>query len=144
MLKTATSLRRLFAFFVVDECYEDVMPSSPVYPSRWIESLAWRKTASIRCFERQPNEETTSHRLALAFDYGNHEEQDYEKAAAWYAKAANQGHEAAESNILLQHILGQAQLLKAETVFGRLQTLAESEDRDAQNNLGLCAAIEDG
>ena len=76
--------------------------------------------------------------LGLALDYGNNVEQDYEKAAAWYAKAADQGHTSAEINLLLQHIFGQTHSLQPETVVARLQKLAESRDRDAQNNLGLC------
>lgn len=76
--------------------------------------------------------------LAIDLDYGNNGEQDFEKAAFWYAKAASQGHDTAESNLLMQHIFGQARLKQPEEVFAQLQTRASSGDREAQNNLGLC------
>jgi TPR repeat protein len=76
--------------------------------------------------------------LALGFDYGWDGEQDFEKASAWYAKAAGQGHDAADLNLLLQHVFGQANLMEPHDVFRRLKVMAESGDREAQNNLGLC------
>ena len=76
--------------------------------------------------------------LAIAFDYGYGGEQDFEKASAWYVKAASQGHDAADGNLLLQHIFGQASLVEPQEVFRRLKARGESGDREAQNNLGLC------
>ena len=48
------------------------------------------------------------------------------------------GHHAAETNLLLQHILGQSKLREPGKVFARLQELAKTGDREAENNLGLC------
>jgi TPR repeat protein len=76
--------------------------------------------------------------LALALDYGNDGEQDFEKASDWYAKAASQGHDAAEGNLLVQHVLGQASLRQPEVVFTQLKKRAESGDRESECNLGLC------
>lgn len=76
--------------------------------------------------------------LATDSDYGDNVEQDFTDAASWYAKAAAQGHHAAETNLLLQHILGQSKLREPGKVFARLQELAKTGDREAENNLGLC------
>jgi len=76
--------------------------------------------------------------IALSLDYGNDGEQDFSTAAVWYLKAAAQGHVSAEGNLLLQHILGQAQDWPPEHVFRRLLELAALEDTDWENNLGLC------
>jgi len=76
--------------------------------------------------------------LGWAFDIAVDGEQDFDKAAALYAKAASQGHTAAESNLLLQHVLGQASALPPETVFKRLLELAKLGDTDARVNTGLC------
>lgn len=76
--------------------------------------------------------------VALDFDYGTSAEQDFQQASTWYDRAARQGHKSAESNLLLQHVLGQASILHPSVVFNKLKLLAEAGDRDAQNNLGLC------
>ena len=76
--------------------------------------------------------------LGFSYDYGAWVEQDFQKAAEFYAKAAKQGHGTAEQNLLLQHIGGQAKIYRPATVFSKLKDRAESGDRDAQNNLGLC------
>jgi TPR repeat protein len=76
--------------------------------------------------------------LGLAFDWGNGVEQDFRKAAEFYAKAAEQGHKAAEHNLLLQHVSAQVKLHLPGVVFAKLESRAEAGDRDAQNNLGLC------
>jgi uncharacterized protein len=76
--------------------------------------------------------------LGLSFDFGTYGEQDFQKAADFYAKAANQGHRTAQGNLLLQHVLGQAKAYQPAVVFVQLKNRAESGDREAQNNLGLC------
>lgn len=76
--------------------------------------------------------------LGIAFEYGIGVEQDFRKAAEFYAKAAEQGHRAAEHNLLLQHISGQAKIHNPAPVFSKFKIRAEAGDRDAQNNLGLC------
>lgn len=76
--------------------------------------------------------------LAIALDYGNDGEQNFEKASDLYAKAAGQGHDTAEGNLLVQHVLGQAHLRLPEMVFTQLTKRAESGDREAESNLGLC------
>src|SRR5260370_32352101 len=76
--------------------------------------------------------------VGLAFDFGTYGEQDFQKAADFYAKAAGQGHLAAEDNLLLQHVLRQAKIYQPAVVFAQLKNRAESGDREAQNNLGLC------
>ena len=76
--------------------------------------------------------------LGYAFEWGNGVEQDFKKSAEFYAKAAKQGHSAAEQNLLLQHISGQAKFRRPGAAFSKIKTLAEGGDRDAQNNLGLC------
>src|SRR5438270_5655094 len=76
--------------------------------------------------------------LGFSYDYGAWVEQDFQKAAEFYAKAAKQGHGTAKQNLLLQHIGGQAKIYRPATVFSKLKDRAESGDRDAQNNLGLC------
>jgi hypothetical protein len=64
--------------------------------------VACRKSALIRFSRRQPKEAIP----LLSLDYGNNGEQDFDQAAAWYAKAADQGHKSAAINLLLQHVLG--------------------------------------
>jgi uncharacterized protein len=76
--------------------------------------------------------------VGLAFDWGSWGEQDFLKAAEFYAKAAEQGHRSAEDNLLLQHVLRQAKTRQPAMVFAQLKNRAESGDREAQNNLGLC------
>ncbi len=76
--------------------------------------------------------------IAISFDYGNDGEQDFAKAADWYSKAAAQGHTCAVGNLLLQHILGQAQIWPPEDVFKRMLDLAASGDNSWENNVGLC------
>ena len=46
--------------------------------------------------------------LGLDLDFGTLGEQNFEKAADYLTKAADQGHQSAEGNLLLQHVLGQA------------------------------------
>lgn len=77
--------------------------------------------------------------LGVAYDYGNFGlEQDFEKSSEWYGKAAGQGHQSAEINVLLQNVFGQAHSLESTAVVNRLKTLAATGDLEAQNNLGLC------
>lgn len=76
--------------------------------------------------------------LGFAFDWGIGLEQDFRKAAEFYAKAAKQGHRAAEHNLLLLHISGQAKVHRPASVFSKVKSGAEAGDRDAQNSLGLC------
>ena len=76
--------------------------------------------------------------MGLDFDFGTYGEQDFQKAADYLTKAANQGHQSAEGNLLLQHVLGQAKTYPPEVVFARLKNRARSGDREAQNNFGLC------
>ncbi len=76
--------------------------------------------------------------LGFAFDYGIGVEQDFRKAAEFYAKAAKHGHRAAEHNLLLQHISGHAKIHRPASIFLKVKSRAEAGDRDAQNNLGLC------
>jgi TPR repeat protein len=76
--------------------------------------------------------------VGIDFDFGTYGEQDFEKAADYLAKAASQGHQSAEGNLLLQHVLGQAKTFRPDMVFTRLKNRAESGDREAQNNFGLC------
>lgn len=76
--------------------------------------------------------------LGLDLDFGTYGEQNFEKAADYLTKAAGQGHQSAEGNLLLQHVLGQAKTYQPDVVFARLKSRAESGDREAQNNLGLC------
>jgi uncharacterized protein len=49
-----------------------------------------------------------------------------------------QGHGAAEINLLLQNIFGQAKTLEPTATFNRLKAIAGSGGLDAHNNLGLC------
>ena len=53
-------------------------------------------------------------KIAIDFDYGNDGERDFEKAAFWYTKAASQGHDAAQGNLLTQDVVGQAHLKQPE------------------------------
>jgi TPR repeat protein len=76
--------------------------------------------------------------VGVDFDLGTYGEQNFQKAAEYWAKAANQGHRSAEDNLLLQHVSGQVKTYQSEVVFTRFKNRAESGDRDAQNNLGLC------
>ena len=76
--------------------------------------------------------------IAVSLDYGRDGEQDFDKAADWYFKAASQGHGAAEGNLLLQHVLGQVNLWSPDFVFKRLREIAQAGDREWENNLGLC------
>jgi TPR repeat protein len=76
--------------------------------------------------------------LGFSYDNGAWVEQDVQKAAEFYAKAAKQGHRTAEHNLLLQHISGQAKLHRPSVVFSKIKSIAEAGDCDAQNNLGLC------
>src|SRR5580765_3146141 len=77
--------------------------------------------------------------LALAYDYGSFGlVQDFEVASGWFGKAAKQGHQSAQVNLLLQNVFGQAHTLEPAVVFSRLTELAGTGDLDAQNNLGLC------
>jgi TPR repeat protein len=76
--------------------------------------------------------------LGLDLDFGSYGEQNFEKAADYLTKAAGQGHQSAEGNLLLQHVLGQAKAYEPGVVFARLKSRAESGDREAQNNFGLC------
>ena len=76
--------------------------------------------------------------LGFAFECGFGVEQDIRKSAEFYAEAAEQGHTAAEHNLLLQHISGKVKLYLPAVVFAKLENRAEAGDRDAQNNLGLC------
>jgi TPR repeat protein len=76
--------------------------------------------------------------LGLDLDFGTLGEQNFEKAADYLTKAAGQGHQSAEGNLLLQHVLGQAKTYQPDVVFARLNSRAESGDREAQNNVGLC------
>jgi TPR repeat protein len=76
--------------------------------------------------------------IAVSLDYADDGRRDFGRASDWYAKAARQGHRAANNNLLLQHVLGQAKLRRPKAVFSELTALAESGDRDAENNLGLC------
>ena len=76
--------------------------------------------------------------MGLAFEWGSGVEQDFRRAAEFYAKAAEQGHKAAEHNFLLQHVSGQAKRHHPAAVFSKFENRAEAGDRDAQNNLGLC------
>jgi uncharacterized protein len=76
--------------------------------------------------------------LALSLAYGTEGRQDFGRASDWYAKAAHQGHQAANNNLLLQHVLGQARSRQPKMVFSELKEFAESGDYGAQNNLGLC------
>ncbi|HYX53792.1 MAG TPA: hypothetical protein VE783_10110, partial [Candidatus Limnocylindrales bacterium] len=102
-----------------------------------------RRVAKLNILERlreAANEGDTyaQFELGLAFDWGNGVEQDFRKAAEFYAKAAEQGHQPAEHNLLLQHISGQVKLHLPSVVFAKLESRAEAGDRDSQNNLGLC------
>jgi uncharacterized protein len=76
--------------------------------------------------------------LGISLDNGDNGDQNFEEAAAWYAKAVDQGHESAEINLLLLHVFGRAHSLRPEIVVTRLHELAQTGDLDAQNNLGLC------
>jgi uncharacterized protein len=76
--------------------------------------------------------------MGLDLDFGTYGEQDFQKAADYFAKAAGQGHQSAEGNLLLQHVLGQAKTYQPKLVFARLKNRAQSGDREAQNNFGLC------
>jgi TPR repeat protein len=77
--------------------------------------------------------------LGVAYDYGNLGlGQDFEKASEWYGRAARQGHQSAEINLLLQNVFGQARTLEPAVVFNRLKEIAEAGDLEAQNNVGLC------
>jgi uncharacterized protein len=76
--------------------------------------------------------------LAIAHDYGNGLRQDFHKSSSLYLKASSLGHQSAKSNLLLQHVLGQANILAPTRVFDDLIALASAGDRDAQNNVGLC------
>ena len=76
--------------------------------------------------------------LGLDLDFGTHGEQNFEKAADYLTRAACQGHQSAEGNLLLQHVLGQAGTYQPVVVFARLKNRAELGDREAQNNFGLC------
>jgi TPR repeat protein len=76
--------------------------------------------------------------LGFAFESGFGVEQDSRKAGEFYATAAEQGHKAAEHNLLLQHVSGQVKLHLPSVVFAKLESRADAGDRDAQNNLGLC------
>jgi len=76
--------------------------------------------------------------MALDLDLGIYGDRDSPKAAEYYLKAADQGHQGAKNNLLLQHILGESKGQPPEAVFAQLKTAAETGDRDAQNNLGLC------
>lgn len=64
--------------------------------------------------------------LGYSYECGAWVEQDFKKAAEFYAKAANQGHGAAEQNLLLQHISGRAKLHRPSVVFSKLKSLAEA------------------
>lgn len=77
--------------------------------------------------------------LGVAYDYGNFGlGQDFEKSSEWYGKAARQGHQSAEFNLLLQNVFGQTHSLEPTVVLNRLKKLAATGDLEAQNNLGLC------
>src|ERR1700723_130884 len=76
--------------------------------------------------------------MGLDLNFGTYGEQDFQKAADYLAKAASQGHHSAEGNLLLQHVLGQSKTYHPEVVFARLKNRAQSGDREAQNNFGLC------
>ena len=43
--------------------------------------------------------------LGLDLDFGTYGEQDFEKAADYLTRAAGQGHQSAEGNLLLQQVL---------------------------------------
>ena len=64
--------------------------------------------------------------LGLDLDFGTLGEQNFEKAADYLTKAADQGHQSAEGNLLLQHVLGQAKTYQPDVVFARLKSRAES------------------
>jgi TPR repeat protein len=72
--------------------------------------------------------------LGLDLNFGTCGEQNFEMAAHYLTKAAGQGHQSAEGNLLLQHVLGQAKTYPPEVVFVRSKNRAESGDREAQNN----------
>ena len=76
--------------------------------------------------------------MGLALEFGWGVEQDFRKAAEFYAKAAEQGHRTAEHNLLLLHVSGHAKVYPPAAVFEKVRNRAEAGDRDAQNNLGLC------
>jgi TPR repeat protein len=76
--------------------------------------------------------------LGYSCEHGAWIEQDFRKAAEFYAKAAKQGHRAAEHNLFLQHVSGQAHIYRPMLVFSKLKRRAKAGDQDAQNNLGLC------
>lgn len=76
--------------------------------------------------------------MGFTFELGLGVEQDIRKAGEFYAKAAEQGHRAAEQNLLLQHVSRHVKLHLPAVVFAKLESKAEAGDRDAQNNLGLC------
>ena len=79
--------------------------------------------------------------IAVSLDYAYDGRRDFGRASDWYAKAALQGHQTASGNLLLQHVRGQATLRQPKAVFSELKKLAESGDRDTENNLGLCYQV---
>jgi TPR repeat protein len=76
--------------------------------------------------------------IAIDLENGTGCEPDFQLAADWYAKAASQGQQTAEGNFLLQHVLGQTDILSPAEVFARLKARAATGDLAAENNLGLC------
>ena len=76
--------------------------------------------------------------LGLAYFRGNGVAQDYAQAAAWWRKAADQGHANAQFNLGSRYVLGQGVPLDLAEAISWFQKASELGHAGAQYYLGLC------
>lgn len=74
--------------------------------------------------------------LGKAYDQGEGIEQNFEKAAEWYLKAAKQGNVDAQFNLAVSYENGQGVKRNLDTAVSWYLKAAEQGDADAQFNLG--------
>lgn len=82
--------------------------------------------------------------LAWLYDKGLGINRDLEQAAAWYRKAAEQGHPFAQLNLGAMYEYGSGVSQSYEQAFNWYRKAAEQGDAEAQNNVGVFYAIGQG
>jgi serine/threonine-protein kinase len=83
--------------------------------------------------------------VAFLYDSGKGVDRDEEKAAAWYQKAAEQGHPLAQLNLGDMYAYGGGGLQQSlEQAFNWYRKAAEQGNADAQNNVGIAYVAASG
>ena len=97
-------------------------------------SAGYNRNSSAKQHNGNPSEQNDR---GVAYYYGNGVKQDYNEAAKWFRKAAEQGNADAQNNLGLAYFNGNGVPQDYNEAAKWSRKAAEQGNADAQNNLGL-------